>query len=132
MTRDQTLSSRLTELIKQGITNRAELAKLCGKSVSTVQRHIPASLKRTGDYTTGRSILLTSREKAVIEGGILGDGTMIKNPMGAAFRLDNKERDFINWVALKLDRRTKDTGNLAPSASAKACPIFTRLRGEAA
>lgn len=104
MAADQTLGSRLTGLIRSGITNRLELAELCGKSVSTVQRNIPASLKRTGNYTTGRSIRLTSRERAIIEGGILGDGTLIGNPRGAAFEFDNKKGDLVDWVAVELDR----------------------------
>jgi hypothetical protein len=104
MARAQTLSSRLTKLIKSGTINRTELAERCGKSVSTVQRNIPANLKRTGNYTTGRSICLTFRERAVMEGGILGDGTLIKNPRGAAFEFDNKKADLIDWVAVELDR----------------------------
>jgi len=104
MARGQTLHSRLAKLIKSGITDRAELAKRCGKSISTVQRNIPANLKRIGAYTTGGSIRLTPSEIAVIEGGILGDGSLIKNPRGAAFAFYNMKRDLTDWVAIKLDR----------------------------
>jgi hypothetical protein len=102
--RQQALASRLAKLIKSGITNRLRLAELCGKSVSTIQRSIPADRKRTGHYTTGRSIRLTSRERAVIEGGLLGDGMLIKNPRGAAFEFDNTEGDVVDWVAVELGR----------------------------
>jgi len=102
---DQPLGLQLAEIIKrEGITNRTQLAERCGKSVSTVQRNIPATLKRKGNYATGSSIRLTPREGALIEGGILGDATMIKNPRGAAFRFDNKMKDLVDWVALELDR----------------------------
>lgn len=102
---DQTLDLQLAKLIEhEGITNRNKLAKLLGKSVSSVQRNIPARLKRTGNYTTGRSISLEPAEKAVIEGGLLGDATMIRNPRGAAFRFDNKMRDLADWIAVELDR----------------------------
>jgi len=104
VTSDETLGSWLAKRIRSGTTNRAALAEGCGKSISTVQRHIPANLKRTGSYTTGRSILLTSSERAVIEGGLLGDATLIKNPRGAAFELDNRKKDLIDWAAVKLDR----------------------------
>src|SRR5687768_3100450 len=104
MARGQCFRTRLNELIKSGITNRATLAERCGVSISTVQRHIPASQKGTGEYTTGRSIRLTSSEKAIIEGGIMGDGRLIKNPRGAAFSFANNKKDLIDWIGIKLAR----------------------------
>ncbi len=104
MAQGQEFRARLNGLIKLGITDRATLAKRLGVSVSTVQRHIPANQKRSGAYTTGRSLRLTSSEIAVIEGGILGDGRLIKNPRGAAFSFSNNKRDLIDWVRIKLDR----------------------------
>jgi len=99
-----TLGSRLTKLIESGITNRTELAELCGASVSTIRRNIPESLKRTANYTTGHPRCLASQERELIEGGILGDGTLIKNPKGSAFEFDNKKADLVEWVAAQLDR----------------------------
>src|ERR1035437_3780352 len=104
MARGQDFRARLSELLKSGITNRAILAECCGVSISTVQRHISANDKRTGEYTTGRSIRLTSSDKALIEGGILGDGRLIRNPRGAAFSFSNNKKDLIDWVSAKLDR----------------------------
>jgi len=94
----------LNGLLDAGITNRATLAERCGASISTVQRHIPANQKRTGQYTTGRAITLTSDEEAVIEGGVLGDGRLIANPRGAAFSFSNNKRDIIDWVGAALNR----------------------------
>src|ERR1035437_4968591 len=99
MARGQEFRTRLNDIIKLGITNRATLAERCGVSLSTIQRHIPANQKRTGEYTTGRSIRLTTSEKAIIEGGILGDGRLIKNPRGAAFSFSNNKRALIDWVS---------------------------------
>jgi hypothetical protein len=104
MARGQEFRVQLNGLLKSGLTNRAMLAERCGVSISTVQHHIPASQKRTGRYTTGRSIRLTSSEKAIIEGGILGDGRLIQNPRGAAFSFSNNKRDLIDWVGASLNR----------------------------
>jgi len=52
----------------------------------------------------GRSIRLTSSERAIIEGGILCDGGLIKNPRGAAFSFANTKKDIIDWIAIKLAR----------------------------
>ena len=104
MARGQEFLTRLNELVESGITNRQTLAECCGVSISNVQRHIPAAQKRTGNYTTGRSIDLTSTEKAIIEGGILGDGRLIRNPCGAAFSFSNTHRDLIDWVGSMVNR----------------------------
>ncbi len=104
MSRGQEFRVRLNELIESGITNRATLAERCGVSISTVQRHIPATQKRAGAYTTGRAVRLTSGEKAIIEGGILGDGRLVTNPRGAAFSFSNCKKDLVDWVGVKLGR----------------------------
>lgn len=104
MARGQEFRTQLNNLRKSGITNRDTLAERCGVSTSTVERHIPANQKRTGEYTTGRAIRLTSSEKAIIEGGILGDGRLIKSPRGASFAFYNTKRDLIDWVEIRLGR----------------------------
>lgn len=104
MARGQQFLTRLNELIESGITNRATLAERLGVSISTLQRRVPSAQKRPGQYTTGRSIRLTSTEKEIIEGGILGDGRLIKNPCGAAFSFSNTKRDLIDWVCNNLAR----------------------------
>src|ERR1035437_9646874 len=101
MARGQDFRARLSELLKSGITNRAILAECCGVSISTVQRHTSANDKRTGEYTTGRSIRLTSSEKAVIEGGVLGDGRLIRNPRGSAFSFSNNRKDQIGRASCR-------------------------------
>ena len=96
--------SHLASLISAGITGREAMANLTGVSISTVQRHLPPNLKRTGRYLSGLSTQMNPTEKAVIEGGILGDGRMIRNPCGAAFSFSNNKRDIVLWVSDALER----------------------------
>ena len=40
----------------------------------------------------------------MIEGGILGDGRMIRNPCGAAFSFSNNKPDLVLWISGALER----------------------------
>lgn len=104
MVRGTALRSKLTKLAQSGVKNRSELAKRFRVSVSTVTRLLPAHLKRTGKYTTGPSIRLTPGEKALIEGGVLGDGRLARSPKGSAFLFSNNNKDLVVWVSERLRR----------------------------
>jgi hypothetical protein len=96
------LEKQLVNLIEAGVTNRLELAGICGVSVSTIQKHLPSDLKRKGAYTTGPCGQLTDREQQVIEGGLLGDGSMVQHARGSAFRFANSHTDLVEWIAGEL------------------------------
>jgi hypothetical protein len=121
MAKGVALEKQLQRLCESGIENRAELARRCGVSLSTINVHLPARFKRKGRYTTAKPIRLSVREKAVIEGGVLGDGRLAKHPASTNFLFSNNHEDLVRWIARQLPRLVVTSRNYRYT---NASPIF--------